>query len=475
MFESPEQLLARYPAEHPKLVLSAPDSLSYGYSRQLLVSTFLSSPRGLILLTNPGPPASMTSHIFNLWNGRQPSSTRFGTGKVGEIVDFDKQQATEAITSSTTIRLKMRKKVVLQGEELMQYLEEQRLNKEKEQKAKAMAERNRRMMEAHDEDDSSDDDEEDDDASDAEDAKMKEDENAQLDAIMGENGVASSQGVGKGPAAYAEPGSGPASKSWKRAGLAKFGADSSFAQTGTGAWDEFFDDIRASQVGGFDIYVRQNNPLNALKSMSMPLANQAQNTRYRMFPFFERRRRVDGYGEAVDIEGWKTRNKAPEELDAAMEGQNASTGGALGKRKRGDEDDEDEKLRQEPPHKFVVEDMAIQVRCKVLVVDMEGKADGRALRSILPLIEPKKLVLINGDPESTQDLAGAVTSATLPEDCVFTPSIGEKAKIADVTKSFSLRLDDSLMTALALRKVSSRSLIRYSVRIFADFFPTYPD
>lgn len=463
MFDTPENLLSRYPAEHPKLVLVAPDSLSYGYSRQLLVSTFLSSPRCLILLTNPGPPASMTSHIFTLWNGRQSPATRFGTGKVGEIIDFDKKQSTEAITSQTTIRMKMKRKVILQGEELMSHLEEQRANKEKEQKAKAMAERNRRMMEAHDENDSSDDDDEDDsDQSDLEGgAGGMDDEDAQIKAVMGENGTTPAQGVGKGPAAFAEPGSGPALKSWKR-GLAKFGNEPGMTHVGTGAWDEFLDDTRASQIGGFDIYVRQNTTANALKSMSMPLANQGQNTRYRMFPFFERRRRVDGYGEAVDIEGWKTRNKAPEEVEAAMNAENgdgAGIAGSLGKRKRGaDGDDDDENARQEAPHKFIVEDLAIHVRCKVLVVDMEGKADGRALRSILPLIQPKKLVLVNGDPESTQDLASAVTSATLPEDCVFTPSVGEKTKIADVTKSFSLRLDDSLMTALALRKVSHCSL-----------------
>ena len=104
-----------------------------------------------------------------------------------------------------------------------------------------------------------------------------------------------------------------------------------------------------------------------------------------------------------------------------------------------------------------MEDISLQVRCKILVTDMEGKADGRALRSILPLIEPKKLVLINGDVEATQDLASALQSATLASNDIFSPSVGESVKIADVTKSFSVRLDDSLMTALALRKVRRRA------------------
>ena len=126
--------------------------------------------------------------------------------------------------------------------------------------------------------------------------------------------------------------------------------------------------------------------------------------------------------------------------------------------------------RQEAPHKFVVEDVSLQVRCKVLAIDMEGKADGRALRSILPLIEPKKLVLVNGDFDSTQDLAGALQSAALASKDIFSPSIGESVKIADVTKSFSVRLDDSLMTALALRKVRLHLIGRcqYSSLAFSD-------
>lgn len=116
----------------------------------------------------------------------------------------------------------------------------------------------------------------------------------------------------------------------------------------------------------------------------------------------------------------------------------------------------------------------MQVKCKLLAIDMEGKADGRALRSILPLIEPKKLVLINGDVEATQDLADALQAGIMDSENVFMPSVGDKVKIADVTKSFSVRLDDSLMTALALRKVRhwcreehARVLLALA-RVFAD-------
>ena len=448
VIESPEELHSRYGPIQPKLVLCAPSSLSYGPSRDTLASTFLSSRNSLVILTSPGSPGSLASHLFELWNDSQTSTSRYGSGKVGEVVDFDDIYGAESSRGSggrTSVRLKMKKKQVLAGEELMQYLEDQRQTKEREQKAKAMAERNRRMMEA---------DAAGNDSSDSDDSDESDSEGAQARAVMDskrKDGSEGPQGVGIGPAAYAEPGSAPALRTEKKGGISKYGYDANMTATGTGAWDEFLDDSRGAQMGGFDIYVRQP-ATKGIAGGGSGMANQS--TKYRMFPFFERRRKVDGYGEAIDIEGWKTRNKAPEEIEAALAEE---ANGVLGKRKRDGEDIDAAKekaVAPEPPHKFVIQDITVQVRCKILAVDMEGKADGRALRSILPLIEPKKLVLINGSPEATQDLASALQTAALAAKDIYAPFVGDCTKIADVTKSFSVRLDDSLMAALALRKVS---------------------
>lgn len=101
----------------------------------------------------------------------------------------------------------------------------------------------------------------------------------------------------------------------------------------------------------------------------------------------------------------------------------------------------------------MVEDVNVELRCKIIAIDMEGKADGRALRSIVPLMQPKKLVLINADDHATDTLAEALQSASLTSRDILSPHIGQRIKVAEVTKSFSVRLDDSLMAALALRKV----------------------
>ena len=240
---------------------------------------------------------------------------------MGDVIDFDARQPGDAITSSTNVRLKMRKKVILSGEELMSYLEDQRANKEREQKAKAMAERNRRMMEADDANASSDSDSSDESDDDREDTRAV---NADEDG----------QGTGIGPASFAEPGSGPALRSGRK-GIARYGLETGTSHTGGGAWDDFLDETKGGTIGGFDIYVRQQSSSTAGPANVTHSSNIANQTRYKMFPFFERRRKVDGYGEAIDIEGWKTRGKPPEEIEAVLNAPD----GTLGKRKRAEEEE----------------------------------------------------------------------------------------------------------------------------------------
>lgn len=72
---------------------------------------------------------------------------------------------------------------------------------------------------------------------------------------------------------------------------------------GVGAWDEFLDeDALVGQARGvsFDIYVRGEYGVRKLTDGNgLP--------RYRMFPVVERKRRVDAYGESIDVEGWLKR------------------------------------------------------------------------------------------------------------------------------------------------------------------------
>ena len=64
----------------------------------------------------------------------------------------------------------------------------------------------------------------------------------------------------------------------------------------------------------FDVYLKGN----VAKATSFFKAADGQTQRFRMFPYVEKKRRVDEYGETVDVATWLRKGKALEE-DAESE------------------------------------------------------------------------------------------------------------------------------------------------------------
>lgn len=184
----------------------------------------------------------------------------------------------------------MRRKVYLEGEELEAHLEAEREAAELLAKQQAALERSRRMLHA--------------------DAGGESDSESDSDGEGGndeEADAAEEAGDADGAA--------PALRRRRIGGFTG----------GAGAWDEFLDaDALAGSAGGqsFDIYVRGSF---GVRSGGGGLQ------RFRMFPVVERRRRVDAYGEAIDVEGWLRRGQEEDPLAPGADQQ------VLGKRPREDE------------------------------------------------------------------------------------------------------------------------------------------
>lgn len=49
---------------------------------------------------------------------------------------------------------------------------------------------------------------------------------------------------------------------------------------------------------------------------------------------------------------------------------------------------------EEPPSKYVSNDVEVQLACRLLFVDMEGLNDGRAVKTIVPQVNPRKMVSV---------------------------------------------------------------------------------
>ena len=172
----------------------------------------------------------------------------------------------------------MKSKIPLQGAELEEFLRKERAEKEKEAAEEAALQRTQRMLEA-DEVDSDSDDSDDEDA-----VEQTLDDDRMDDATNGDT------------AFVAEPGAG-GSRRRKR------------TQSDVGDWIFETEDGGTRQILSFDIYLKGN----VSKTTPFFKSDGGGQQRFRMFPYIERKRRVDEYGEVVDIGMWLRKGKILEE------------------------------------------------------------------------------------------------------------------------------------------------------------------
>lgn len=167
----------------------------------------------------------------------------------------------------------MNAKVPLQGAELEAYLVKERTTKEKEAAQQAAIVRNQRVLEA-DEDES--DEESDSEEEDEVERALNED---QMDTVDGDSTV-------------------PTSTRRRKGEKIEDNTD----------WGLDMDDGLTKTLLSFDIYLKGNvsKATSFFKS-----AGHAQ--RFRMFPYVEKKRKVDEYGETVDIAMWLRRGKVFEQ------------------------------------------------------------------------------------------------------------------------------------------------------------------
>jgi cleavage and polyadenylation specificity factor subunit 2 len=197
----------------------------------------------------------------------QRSEDKWDNGKIGRNVMID-----------GSIKLKMRRKVPLQGLELEFYQQKERAARDKE----AALARNQRMLEADEDDSDSDSD------SDAD----EEDEVRQT--LSGE-----AMDTGAETDCAKNDGSGG------KRGRGDKGLDNTDWLDG--------DEGLTKQLLSFDIYLKGN-----VSRSTFFFKNAGQTQCFRMFPYVEKKRRVDDYGETIDVGMWLRKVKALEE-EAASE------------------------------------------------------------------------------------------------------------------------------------------------------------
>ena len=244
-----------------------------------------------------------------------------------------------------------------------------------------------------------------------------------------------------------------------------------------------------------------------------------------IFPYATRRRRVDDFGELIrpedylraeerdevdgqdmrDTDGGKQsrlgqKRKWEDSTLAHIDGRrpslnstmrrrvgasarrNGTTSGidqANGYNNDVDASEESDTETEEPisgPSKLAYHDSAVQANLRIAHVDFSGLHDQRSLSMLIPLIQPRKLIVVGGTTSETAWLANecrrklrsrSESSESGILDDVFTPSVGETVSASMDTNAWTVRLSNALVKRLHWQDVKGLGVVTLMGRLAA--------
>ncbi|CAE6481103.1 unnamed protein product [Rhizoctonia solani] len=219
-------------------------------------------------------------------------------------------------------------------------------------------------------------------------------------------------------------------------------------------------DESAKQLS-FDIFLKGN-----VSRAASFFKTAGQASRFRMFPHIERKRRVDEYGETVDVAAWLRKDRAfavAVEADEAREAQ-----------QKKQEEEEKSKIPVEPPSKFIIESVEVELRCKLLFVDMDGLNDGRSVKTIIPQVNPRKMIIVHSHREATDALKESCLSIKAMTRDIHAPDVGESVQIGQQTNVFTVALSDELIASVKMSRFEDNEIGFVHGRVTGNANSTVP-
>lgn len=472
IFTSLSALSAAVPSGSAKVVITVGPSLLYGPSLRFFQEHVAGGKDNAVVLTQQTQQGSLGATMRAWWQKHQDAGWTERT--VGKEVDG----------SGCSIEgLTVRSKVPLQGLELEEHLERERARTQREEQQKAMLARSRKRLEADQEAD------EGDDEGDMDDEGSSEGESD--DELAGVEGVGSKR-----------------NRELDMAGEGANGGTGQLeAQDGPGdviSHDVFLRGAAARTTNFFGSQQGHRGREHDDEREREAMERHGVGLRFRTFPVVEKRKRVDAYGEVIDVARWLSRGRREreEEEEQRRTASGADGGDAANKRRKvardrtggyedgyGDQGDEDggegevDEL-QGAPSKFIVEQIDLAISCRILCVDLEGLIDGRALSIVLPQLAPRRLLLVNApQPLSTPNAAAAedtvaekskahnaaketptgrfISSLLAVRDFtreIFAPALGACVSVGAEVKSYDVRLGEGVLEGIEMGSYEEWSL-----------------
>ena len=233
-----------------------------------------------------------------------------------------------------------------------------------------------------------------------------------------------------------------------------------------------------------------------------------------VFPYAHTRKRADEYGEYIRAEDY-LRAEEKEELDA-LQGEKSTV--VLGqKRKWGDDrngiteglnkrqqvkkgesaagkmqeeingsedvheagdanesDSESEEETIQGPSKAVFTAKTVNVNARLAFVDFAGIHDQRSLQMLIPLISPRKLILVAGTIQGTKSLAADSKSLLAVKENdfdsksaaeIFTPVLNQTVDASVDTNAWIVKLSQNLVKRLLWQSVRSMNVVTLTAQL----------
>lgn len=183
-------------------------------------------------------------------------------------------------------------------------------------------------------------------------------------------------------------------------------------------------------------------------------------------------------------------NKRPQ-LKRAASDDVAMSPASDGSQADGDELDLAEDEEEEPamgPSKLVITKETVSANLRIAFVDFSGLHDKRSLNMLIPLIAPRKLILVSGNEEETMALAtdckkllgaSAIEDGSSTKADVYTPAVGVSVDASVDTNAWVVKLADPLVKRLKWQNVRGLGIVTVTALLVgqegnADTHPHLP-
>ncbi|CAF4958758.1 unnamed protein product, partial [Rotaria magnacalcarata] len=104
------------------------------------------------------------------------------------------------------------------------------------------------------------------------------------------------------------------------------------------------------------------------------------------------------------------------------------------------------------PYKTIRDKRELKINAKVIYVDFEARSDRESIEKLLNQIKPKNLIFIHGTQDCIEQLEKYCTVKQIVQGRIFSPRVGEIVDATTERNLYQIKLKDSLLSSITFSK-----------------------